>query len=74
MNTKKELKILINKLCQVETHELLAVDVPTTDVNKNTTLAEIIGLTAAIDKLNKLYNEVSDDYDYKPDNDVNLNN
>ena len=74
MNTKKELKTLINKLCQVETHELLAVDVPTTDVNKNTTLAEIIGLTAAIDKLNKLYNEVSDDYDYKPDNDVNLNN
>ena len=74
MNTKKELKTLINKLCQVETHEMMAENVPTTDVNKNTTLAEIIGLTAAIDKLNKLYCKMSDDYDYKPDNDINLNN
>ena len=74
MNTKKELKTLINKLCQVETHELLAEDVPTADVNKNTTLAEIIGLTAAIDKLNKLYCKMSDDYDYKPDNNTNLTN
>ena len=74
MNTKKELKTLINKLCQVETHELLAEEVPTTNVNKNTTLAEIIGLTAAIDKLNKLYCKMPDSMDLTVNNNANLTN
>ena len=50
-NDIKQLKKAIDALYKVETMELMQEEIPTLEIGKNTTLAELIGVTGAIDKL-----------------------
>ena len=52
-NDIKQLKKAIDALYKVETMELMQEEIPTLEIGKNTTLAELIGVTGAIDKLNE---------------------
>ncbi len=54
--TKEDIKQLnraVKTLYKVETMELMQEEIPTLEIGKNTTLAEFVGVTGAIDKLNE---------------------
>jgi len=52
-NDIKQLKKAIDALYKVETMELMQEEIPTLEVGKYTNLAEVVGVTGAIDKLNE---------------------
>ena len=52
-NDIKQIEKAIDALYKVETMELMQEEIPTLEIGKNTTLAELIGVTGAIDELNK---------------------
>jgi uncharacterized protein YkvS len=49
----KQLKQAVDALYKVETMELMQEEIPTLEIGKNTNLAELIGVSGAIDKLNE---------------------
>jgi len=52
-NDIKQLKKAIDALYKVETMELMQEEIPTLEVNGYTNLAEFVGVSGAIDKLNE---------------------
>jgi hypothetical protein len=52
--TIKQVEQAIDALYKVETMEIMQEEIPTTEAFKYTNLAEIVGVSGAIDKLNNL--------------------
>ena len=52
-NDIKQIEQAIDALYKVETMELMQEEIPTLEVGKYTNLAEFVGVSGAIDKLNK---------------------
>ena len=52
-NDIKQIEKAIDALYKVETMELMQEEIPTLDVGGLTNLAEVVGVSGAIDKLNK---------------------
>ena len=52
-NDIKQIEKAIDALYKVETMELMQEEIPTLDVGKYTNLAEVVGVSGAIDKLNE---------------------
>ena len=52
--TIKQVEQAIDALYKVETMEIMQEEIPTTEPFKYTNLAEVVGVSGAIDKLNNL--------------------
>jgi uncharacterized protein YkvS len=52
-NDIKQIEQAIDALYKVETMELMQEEIPTLEVGKYTNLAEFVGVSGAIDKLNE---------------------
>ena len=52
-NDIKQIEKAIDALYKVETMELMQEEIPTLEVGKYTNLAEFVGVSGAIDKLNE---------------------